>query len=93
VGSRAAAGQGTTTPGPHDAHGPSTRIPALILAPGLKRQFTVDDTSHDTTSILSTIEHRFGLKPLTSRDAAVADLSSVFGAKKERGDRGRGRRH
>jgi acid phosphatase len=83
-------GQGTTTPGPHDAHGPSTRIPALILAPGLKREFTVDDTSHDTTSIMSTIEHRFGLRPLTSRDKAVADLSSVFGAKKHRG---RGRRH
>jgi acid phosphatase len=80
-------GQGTTTPGPHDAHGPSTRIPALILAPGLKRDFTVDHTSHDTTSVLSTIEHRFGLKPLTSRDKAVADLSSVFGAKKG------GRRH
>jgi phospholipase C len=86
-------GQGTTTPGPHDAHGPSTRIPALILAPGLKREFTVDDTSHDTTSIMRTIEHRFGLKPLTSRDQAVADLSSVFGAKKQRGHRGRGRRH
>jgi phospholipase C len=85
-------GQGTTTPGPHDAHGPSTRIPALILAPGLKRDFTVDETSHDTTSILSTIEHRFGLKPLTSRDKAVADLSSVFSAKK-RGHRGRGRRY
>jgi acid phosphatase len=80
-------GQGTTTSGPHDAHGPSTRIPALILAPGLKRDFTVDHTSHDTTSVLSTIEHRFGLKPLTSRDKAVADLSSVFGARK------RGRRH
>jgi phospholipase C len=82
-------GQGATTPGPHDAHGPSTRIPALILAPGLKRDFTVDHTSHDTTSILSTIEHRFGLKSLTSRDKAVADLSSVFGSKK----RGRGRGH
>jgi acid phosphatase len=71
-------GQGATTPGPHDQHGPSTRIPALILAPGLRRDFSVDDTSHDTTSILSTIEHRFRLEPLSSRDAQVADLSSVF---------------
>src|SRR4051812_11959994 len=71
-------GPGATTPGPHDAHGPSTRIPALVLAPGLARDFVVDHTSHDTTSVLSTIEHRFGLKPLTSRDAATADLSSVF---------------
>jgi phospholipase C len=82
-------GQGTTTPGPHDAHGPGTRIPALILSPGLKRDFTVDHTSHDTTSILSTIEHRFGLKPLTSRDATAADLFSVFGKKGGK----RGRRH
>ena len=32
-------GQGTATPGPHDEMGPSTRIPALVLAPGLKRGF------------------------------------------------------
>jgi phospholipase C len=71
-------GQGATTPGPHDQNGPGTRIPALILAPGLRRDFSVDHTSHDTTSILSTIEHRFGLRPLSSRDAQAADLSSVF---------------
>src|ERR1044071_6754420 len=44
-------GQGAKTPGPSDNMGPSTRIPALILAPGLKRDFSVDHTSHDTTSI------------------------------------------
>jgi hypothetical protein len=33
-----------------------------------------DETEHDTTSVLPTIEHRFGLEPLSSRDAAVADL-------------------
>ena len=75
-------GQGTTTPGPHDVHGPGTRIPALVLAPGLRRDFSVDDTSHDTTSILATIEHRYGLDPLSSRDAAVNDLSTAFSAKK-----------
>jgi phospholipase C len=72
-------GQGSTTPGPHDIMGPGTRIPALILAPGLKHGMTVDHTSHDTTSIMATIEHRYGLRPVGSRDAAVADLSSVFG--------------
>jgi acid phosphatase len=71
-------GQGTTTPGPHDLHGPGTRIPALILAPGLPRHFVVDHTSHDTTSIMATIEHRFGLQPVAERDRKVADLSSVF---------------
>jgi acid phosphatase len=71
-------GQGTRTPGPHDQMGPSTRIPALTLAPGLRRRFSVDHASHDTTSIAATIEHRFGLRPLSSRDAHVQDLSTVF---------------
>jgi acid phosphatase len=73
-------GQGTATPGPHDQMGPSTRIPALVLAPGLKPGFGVDHASHDTTSIMATIEHRFGLPPVSSRDAAVQDLSTVFRA-------------
>jgi acid phosphatase len=57
-----------------DQWGPGTRIPALLVSPVLKHPFAVDETEHDTTSILATIEHRFGLEPLSSRDAAVADL-------------------
>jgi phospholipase C len=72
-------GQGHSTPGPHDQMGPSTRIPALTIAPGLKHSFSVDHASHDTTSIMATIEHRFGLRPVSSRDARVQDLSTVFG--------------
>jgi acid phosphatase len=72
-------GQGNNH-GPHDASGPGTRVPALIISPHLEGDFVVDSTSHDTTSILATIEHRFGLKPLNSRDAKVRDLSSVFRA-------------
>src|SRR5262249_12942317 len=74
-------GQGNDN-GPHDIWGPGTRIPALILAPHLKGDFVVDSTEHDTTSILSTIEHRFELDPLGTRDAAAPDLSSVFTAPK-----------
>jgi phospholipase C len=66
--------------GVHDAFGPGTRIPALVIAEHLRGDFVVDHTTHDTTSILATIEHRFDLAPLSSRDAAVADLSSVFRA-------------
>jgi phospholipase C len=44
----------------------------------------VDHTQHDTTSIVATIERRFDLAPLSSRDAAVHDLSSVFHAGKPR---------
>jgi acid phosphatase len=71
-------GQGHATPGPHDNMGPSTRIPALTLAPGLRHGFTVDRASHDTTSIMATIEHRFGLRSVSRRDRRVQDLSTVF---------------
>jgi acid phosphatase len=77
-------GQGTTTAGPHDVMGPSTRIPALVLAPGLRSPYVVDHTSHDTTSIVATIEHKYGLKALSSRDKRVKDLASVFQAKRAR---------
>jgi phospholipase C len=73
-------GMGATTSGPHDEWGPGTRIPALVISPQLTQPFGVDHTSHDTTSILSTIEHRWGLQPLGSRDAGVKDLSTVFTA-------------
>ena len=69
-----------TTAGPHDLWGPGTRIPALILAPHLQNDFVVDSAQYDTTSILATIEHRWGLAPLGTRDAAVQNLSSVYSA-------------
>jgi acid phosphatase len=76
-------GQGGTE-GPHDVFGPSTRIPALVISPGLRDSFVVDHTQHDTTSVMATIERRFDLAPLSSRDAAVHDLSSVFKARRPR---------
>ena len=66
--------------GVHDAFGPGTRIPALVITSHLKGDFVVDNTPYDTTSILATIEHRFGLAPLTSRDAAVNDMTGVYTA-------------
>jgi acid phosphatase len=68
-------------PGAHDQHRPGTRIPALIISPLLRNEFVVDRTRYDTTSILATIERRFGLASLSSRDAAVNDRSNVFDAK------------
>jgi len=65
----------------HDIWGPGTRIPSLIISPFLRGDFVVDHTAHDTTSILATIEHRFKLAPLSTRDAQVRDLSSVYLAK------------
>jgi phospholipase C len=71
-------GQGTDTKGASDEMGPGTRIPALTIAPGLKRPYRVDRVPHDTTSIMATIEHRFGLQPVAERDQRVNDLTSVF---------------
>jgi phospholipase C len=72
-------GQGDAN-GPHDVWGPGTRIPGLVISPFLQDDFVVDHAQHDTTSILATIEHRFGLAALGTRDAAVRDLSSVYNA-------------
>jgi acid phosphatase len=69
------------TVGPHDLWGPGTRIPTLVVSPFLRGNFVVDHTQYDTTSILATIEERYGLAPLSSRDAAVNSLSDVFAAK------------
>ena len=70
-------GQGTTR-GPHDEWGPGTRVPALVVSPKLHERFSVDDTQYDTTSVAATIERRFGLAPLSTRDAAVNDLFDAF---------------
>jgi len=67
-----------TRPGISDRFGPGTRVPALIISPELRQRFTVDGTSHDTTSILATIEHVYHLKPLGTRDAAVRDLTRAI---------------
>jgi phospholipase C len=60
-----------------DRWGPGSRVPAMVISPFAKKGY-VDSTVYDTTSILATIEHRWGLDPLTSRDAKVADLSNAF---------------
>ena len=60
-----------------DKWGPGTRVPTLIISPFAKRGF-VDHTQYDTTSILKLIETRYGLEPLATRDAAVADLTNAL---------------
>lgn len=49
--------------GPHDQFGPGTRVPALLVSPRL-RSSSVDHRVYDTTSIMATIEARFGLRPV-----------------------------
>jgi acid phosphatase len=81
-------GQAGGPAGPSDQSGPGTRIPALVVAPGLRGDFVVDHAEHDTTSVLSTIEQRFDLAPLSSRDAAAPSLTSVFAARRPGGEGG-----
>jgi acid phosphatase len=74
-----------TAAGVSDQWGPGTRIPALILSPYLRGNEVIDHTQYDTTSILATLEQRYGLTPLGTRDASVNSLSKVFLAKQYQG--------
>jgi acid phosphatase len=69
-------GQGST-PGVHDAFGPGTRIPALLISKAFSRS-GVDHTVYDTTSILASIERALGLAPVDTRDARVNDLGPAL---------------
>jgi acid phosphatase len=81
-------GQGGAA-GPHDKFGPGTRVPALLVSRHFSKS-AIDHTQYDTTSILATIERRFGLAPLgeiystapgaVARDAAVRDFAGAIQA-------------
>ncbi|MGH7652859.1 MAG: alkaline phosphatase family protein [Gemmatimonadaceae bacterium] len=60
-----------------DKWGPGSRVPALVISPFAKHGY-VDHTFYDTSSILALIEHRWGLEPLTDRDAKANDMAGVF---------------
>jgi acid phosphatase len=60
-----------------DQFGPGTRVPAVIISPYAKRGF-VDSTCYETVSILKFIEERWGLPPLSSRDAQANNLLNAF---------------
>lgn len=60
-----------------DKWGPGTRVPTIVISPFARRGF-VDHTQYDTTSILATIEQRWGLAPLQSRDSKAAPLVNAL---------------
>jgi phospholipase C len=60
-----------------DRWGPGVRVPAIVISPFARRGF-VDHTQYDTSAILKLIESRWGLEPLSTRDAAAGDLSTAF---------------
>lgn len=57
--------------------GPGTRVPAIIISPFAKNSY-VDHTQYETVSILSFIEKRWDLQPLSTRDKNADPLSNAF---------------
>lgn len=53
------------------------RVPAVIISPLIPRG-TIDHTVYDHTSVLATLEHIFGLLPLTERDRQAHTLNHLF---------------
>jgi phospholipase C len=53
------------------------RVPAVVVSPWIPRG-TIDHTKYDHTSLLKTVERRFGLDPLTDRDAKADDFAHLF---------------
>jgi phospholipase C len=53
------------------------RIPSIVVSPWVRRDH-VDHTTYGFESILKMIEYRFGLKPLTRRDAYAQNIARSF---------------
>jgi phospholipase C len=53
------------------------RVPLIVISPWVKPHF-VSHVPRDYTAILKFIETRFGLQPLTPRDAAQDDMTEFF---------------
>ena len=60
-----------------DQFGLGPRVPLLIISPYAKSGY-VSHTVYDHTSVLKFIETRYGLQPLTSRDAAASNMLDSF---------------
>jgi len=60
-----------------DTFGLGIRVPFLIISPYAKIGY-VSHTQYELSSVLKFIEERFGLPPLTTRDAAANDITDSF---------------
>jgi phospholipase C len=60
-----------------DQFGLGPRVPLLIISPYAKPGY-ISHTAYDHTSVLKFIETRYGLQPLTSRDAAANNILDSF---------------
>ncbi|MGI0132302.1 MAG: phospholipase C [Thermoplasmata archaeon] len=60
-----------------DTEGYGFRVPCLIISPYARNGF-IDHAVNDHASILKFVEQRFGLSPLSTRDASANDLTEAF---------------
>ncbi len=60
-----------------DQYGYGFRVPCLVISPYSRKGY-LDDATNDHTSILKFIEDRYGLSPLSTRDAAANNLAEAF---------------
>ncbi len=60
-----------------DRWGPGLRVPTIVISPFARRGF-VDHTQYDTTSILRTIEQRWNLPALETRDRGATPLVNAL---------------
>ncbi|MGI0088203.1 MAG: phospholipase C [Nitrosotalea sp.] len=60
-----------------DKFGYGFRVPCLVVSPFAKTGF-IDSIVNDHTSILKFIEDRYGLSPLSTRDAAANNMMESF---------------
>ena len=60
-----------------DNWGLGPRVPFLIISPYAKQGY-ISHTKYEFSSVLKFIEERFGLSPLTNRDAAANDTTDSF---------------
>lgn len=65
--------------------GPGTRVPAIIVSPFAKHGF-VDHSQYETVSILSFIEQRWNLNPLSERDRNADPFMNAFDFSENKGN-------
>jgi len=53
------------------------RVPVIVISPYSLKNF-VSHTTRDNTAVLAMVESRFGLSPLTGRDAAEPNMNEFF---------------
>ncbi len=60
-----------------DQYGLGIRVPGLVISP-YARQGYIDHTTYSFESWLKIIEERYGIRPMTARDAHAADMLAAF---------------